>query len=102
VGISYFPRFALFARAISRNEAEETHKLAWKALLKGAAGETRGLAEEEPARRLLDLVASAVVDERHAYLGDAVTGCSHSRKKGRCVGCLTLRLGPRPPLARQL
>jgi hypothetical protein len=84
--IDCFLLFATKCGAITSLERDQISKKAWHSLLKGAQSQTRGLADEEPARRFLDLLASALVNNRDAHLGDAGTGTSPNEAKGRCIG----------------
>ena len=81
--------FLIFAQkcgAITSLEFEQIKKKAWCSLLEEAQSQTRGLADEEPARRFLDLLASALVNNRDAHLGDAGTGTARNEANGRCIG----------------
>jgi hypothetical protein len=87
MGIYYFLKFAVGTEALSELEAEKVRKGAWKALKSAAAAQTRGQAAEEPVRRFLELIASAIF-RGDAHLGDASSEVENE-KKGRLVGWYT-------------
>jgi hypothetical protein len=89
IGIDYFLRFATESGALSKLESKRILRKAWKALQEAAAAQTRGQAAEEPARRFLDLVASAIM-RGDARLGDASSeGEDNDQVHGRLVGWRT-------------
>jgi hypothetical protein len=81
--------FLLFARecgALTPGQVNSLFKDSWRALIDGAKIQTRGLADEEPARRFMSLISSALVNARDAHLGQATTGMAEAGAKGRCIG----------------
>lgn len=84
--LKYFLTFARETGALTADEAKKLFKDAWRALVEGAAAQTRGLAEEEPAQRFVNLICSALVSARDAHLGNAETGRARDDAMGRCIG----------------
>jgi hypothetical protein len=85
LGIQFFLKFARHHEILTEAEAREIWIDAWRSLLDCAAAQTRGQASEEPARRFIDLIASAL-SSGEAVLGAADTGRPASQTRGRVVG----------------
>jgi hypothetical protein len=85
IGIQYFLKFARHHEVLTKAEAQEICKDAWRSLLNCAAAQTRGQASEEPAQRFVDLIASAL-SSGDAVLANAETGYVPSGTRGRVIG----------------
>jgi hypothetical protein len=85
LGIQYFLRFALHHEILTKAEAQEIRTDAWRSLLSCASAQTRGQASEEPARRFIDLIASAL-SSGDAALTKADTGYVPSQTRGHMIG----------------
>jgi hypothetical protein len=85
LGFQYFLRFAQHHEILTEAAANELRKDAWHSLLSCAAAQTHGQASEEPARRFIDLIASAL-SSGDAALASAEIGHSPSQTKGRVIG----------------
>jgi hypothetical protein len=84
-GFDFFLEFAKEVEALSEAEAKAHRKDTWKSLTHAAAAQTRGLAAEEPTRRFIGLIASAIY-RGDAHLGDAYTGTAKEGASGRLIG----------------
>jgi hypothetical protein len=87
-GLDVFLEFAADSKAISGAEAEQIRDDAWKSLLGAAAAQTRGLVDEDPARRFFDLI-SAALQRGDAHLCAADTGVSKKDAKGKLIGWIS-------------
>jgi hypothetical protein len=85
LGINHFLRFATSVKALAEAKAKEIRRDAWRSLLNCASAQTQGQASEEPARRFIDLVASAL-SSGDAALANAETGHPPSQLRGRLIG----------------
>jgi len=88
-GLRFFLLFAQECGALTPGQANSLFKESWRALIDGAKIQTRGLADEEPALRFMNLISSALVNARDAHLSQATTGMPEVGVKGRCIGWLS-------------
>jgi hypothetical protein len=91
-GLSVFLLFARQSGAITWKECKDVSRAAWQALEQTARAQTREQAEEDPARRFLNLIG-AVLSRGDAHLGSAGLGGSPDDAKGKLIGWTAERDG---------
>jgi bifunctional DNA primase/polymerase-like protein/primase-like protein len=84
VGACRFLEFARDVGAITGDEALKLREKSWRALGQAAAAQNRHQKSEDPVRRFLELIRSAISTGK-AHLGDAASG-SHEEGQGDCIG----------------
>lgn len=84
VGLCRFLHFAQAIKALSEDEALELKTASWRALGDAATAQGNYQRAEDPVRRFLELIASALSTGR-AYLTDSDNGYSQTRK-GDLIG----------------
>jgi hypothetical protein len=84
VGLCRFLQFARSVGAVSEEQARELKNASWRALGVAAAAQNSYQRAEDPVRRFLELIRSALSTGR-AYLTDSKNGYSETRK-GDAIG----------------